>query len=160
LLAWVLLAGLSLALHAALFDYRKHWFLARIRPSVSQTESIAEVNENIDRQTGRLGRLAMRLYLGYTWLQHSLTPDAEWRGGYLANAVEREAFLNDCRPFFGLVVWLGPTTHIAMILLATIGAEFFDDSFRWYLFAAIVPMNLMFVVALVWGRSLDARYPL
>jgi hypothetical protein len=161
LFAWVLLAGISMALHSGLFDYRKQWLLAHLRPSVSERDDPEDLLEELHEFDGAISRTMLRLYIGYTRLQRQLSHDggAVSEPQFIAEPSRREEFVSDCRPFFWLSGLIGPTNHNVLIVLATVAAPVFPEAFWWYVLTVAVPMNILFVALVFWGRRLDAKYP-
>ena len=45
-----------------------------------------------------------------------------------------------------------------LILLATVASPFFPQAFWWYILTAVVPMNLLFINVVLWGRRLDQQF--
>lgn len=156
LFAWVCLAGFSMALHAGLYDFRKQWFLAHTKPDLSEHDTEEDLQEHLANAGNAVERLITRYYCFYTRLQQHLSrrPGAE---AYIADPARRAAFTARAVPFFRAAGFVGPTTHNVLILLATVAAPFFHASFWWYVLTVCVPMNLVFVALVFWGRRLEAE---
>jgi hypothetical protein len=157
--AETVVAGLSSAVHAAVFDHRQNSFIASRRGDAdfhrremakhSVVERTAEGGAVTgSRKSGPAG-VASRAYLGYMRLQHGLMErflPAPGRGDHGGAVRPEEGTL------IRLWSFLGPTTNrSALIAFALVGRI---DLFLW---AVIVPGNLW--LASVWylQRRLDGR---
>ena len=157
LFAWVCLAGFSMALHAGLYDHRKQWFLSHTRPDLAEDEDPEEMRRDLANASNVVERLLMRYYIFYTQVQRHLSHSEETPRVYLEDTAARHGFIRRAVPFFRLAGFVGPTSHNVLILLACVAATFYPESFWWYVLTVCVPMNLVFVFLVFWGRRLEAQ---
>ena len=156
---WVLLAGVSMALHCGIFDYRKQWFLAHLRPTASNDESVEELSEEVAELNNIFVKGFLGFYLFYNRVQKSLENDMKAQGSVeITDVAMRRQFQKDCEGLMRSASFLGPTTHNVLIVLAMVAAPFFPQAFWWYVLTVTVPMNLLFTAVVLRGRTLDKRY--
>lgn len=155
LLAWVGLAGFSMALHAGMYDYRKQWFLAHMRPDVAERDKPADLRGELDELGNPFVRFMLAFYIFYTKVQQKLSSDPALAAPYISDPGKRLAFQSRCEPYLRAMDVIGPTHHNVLIILATVAAVFFPQGFWWYVLTVCVPMNLAFVGLVFWGRRLD-----
>jgi hypothetical protein len=142
------LAGLSSALHAMIFDHRQASFIAAKRGDAAHHER--------ERASHAAGSGASRFYSGYMRLQHGLIDRlfphhrAAGAGGPVP-APPRHAGLED-ESLIRLWSFLGPTTNrTALIGFALIG------NLDFYLWAVMVPGNLWLAALWYLQRRVDER---
>lgn len=145
------LAGLSTAIHAAIFDHRQAAFIAAARGDGGVHAGEAETHARRDPDHGGSGVAvaASRLYGGYLRIQHSLMsrflPPRPRTARPAAPSPEDAALIR-------LWSFLGPTTNrTALIAFALVGRV---DLFLW---AVIVPGNLWLAAAWYLQRRVDSR---
>ena len=136
LFAWIGLAGLSMALHAGLFDLRKQWFLGHLRPDMAEAESIDDLNEELSKIDNLFVKGLLGFYILYTRVQQSLQRDLKDQGVRVITApAERERFQDKCSPFLRAAGLIGPTTHNVLIGLAMVAGDPVDSAYleegRW-----------------------------
>jgi len=159
LFAWVGLAGLSMALHCSLFDLRKQWFLAHLRPEVAESDDVDDLLEELAELENIFVKGLLGFYILYTRVQQHLRRGLHDQGiAEIQGAAEREAFQSRCTPFLRTAGLIGPTIHLLLIVLAMVAAPFFPQAFWWYVLTVSVPMNLVFIGLVFWGGRLDAQF--
>ena len=159
LFAWILLAGFSMILHAGIFDYRKQWFLAHLRTEQSSHNSLDELKQEVKEFDNLFVKTFLAIYVFYCRFQKNLDKEAtaETSPELLDNA-DRIRFQRSCEGFLRAASFLGPTSHNVLILLAIVASPFFPQAFWWYILTAVVPMNLLFMTVVLWGRRLDRTF--
>ena len=155
LFAWVSLAGVSMALHSGMFDFRKQWFLAHTTEGKGEFEDPDLLRQEIAACPSAIQRGAMRFYLIYASVQSKLTGGCEV--AYIRDATERRDFVEQSRRYMRALNLIGPTHHNVLILLAMVAAPFYPESFWWYVLTVTVPMNLAYVALVFWGRRVDGQ---
>ena len=159
LFAWILLAGFSMILHAGIFDYRKQWFLAHLRPEQSDHNSLEELKEEVREFDNIFVKAFLAVYVFYCRFQKNLDKDATSSASpEITDNAERIRFQESCEGFLRAASFLGPTSHNVLILLAMVASPFFPQAFWWYILTAVVPMNLLFITVVIWGRRLDQQF--
>jgi phosphatidylglycerophosphate synthase len=152
---WILLAGISMALHCGMYDYRKQWFLAYVAPSDTENDSVAELRAAAAVAPNRTERFLLRSYVAYASVQ------ARFTGGYqthaLASDADCEAFVTSQRGFMRALDLNGPSLHLLLMTAAALAALRWPLAFWWYVLFMIGPMNVVYAVLVLWGRRIDRR---
>lgn len=152
---WILLAGISMALHCGMYDYRKQWFLAYVAPSDTENDSVAELRAAAAIAPNRTERFLLRSYVAYASVQ------ARFTGGYqthaLASPEEREAFVASSRTFMRALDLNGPGLHLLLMTVAAVASIRWPLAFWWYVLLMIGPMNIIYGVLVLWGRRIDRQ---
>lgn len=138
----------SIALHSLSYDFIKNKFasIARDGRDAMEDERRSVESDSGDHGSGPAKRLVLRIYAGYTLLQHSLFPMPRYRrldydGADGVEAINRE------RVVLRLWSWLGPNTHFLVIIVAAL----FGNLFAGMLVIA-VPMNIYFMLLMLATR--------
>ena len=156
LFAFMLLAGASMVVHCGLFDYRKQWFYQHLQASEDDGDPLEAFKEEVQGLNNAVLNAFLKVYLFYHRFQQSNQPHGSGSNDKLLQspAAIRE-FQTRTGGFLRAASFMGPTTHNVLILLALVAAPFFPHAFWWYVLTVIVPMNVLFVLVLMWGRRLD-----
>jgi hypothetical protein len=152
----VVLAGVSSAVHAALFDHRQAAFIAASRGEADfhareREKHAGTAGDSPAPVTRGRGRFLRSLYLGYMTVQQSLIHR-------LLPAGKRPPGPSTPTPQDAMAIrlwsFLGPTTNrTALIAFALIGRV------DLYLWSVVVPGNLWLATVWFLQRKLDARGP-
>ena len=153
--SWLLVvaAGVSSALHAAVFDHRQSEFIALMRnePDARANEAGRFRNEIAALQAGGGSRariLILRVYLGYLGLQAAGAPARP-------ALPQRSTATAGRKTLIRLYSFLGPTTNRTLLILCAL-----CNALPVYLWSVIVPLNVWLIILLVFRERILGKEPL
>jgi len=135
----VIIAGISHALHAFLFDYYRNEFLACLRGETSATaQELAESRQRLEdlrqARSGFFRRALILLYIRYSALQVR-------GGGGRDSGVDAQDYVERNRLVLRLWSFVGSTTHIAALVVMT-----YIDRIDLFFFYAAVAANVWMIL--------------
>ncbi len=149
LYSWVLTvaAGISKALQNMFFDHYRNLYLENVYHKVSSLdEEISEYSEEKERLKNSDGKylekFLISVYLAYSNLQKNSTKHIDFN-------VTPEEYKSKNKLLLRCWSWLGSTTHMVLLVIFS-----FMNRIDLYLIVTITAGNLLFIVLMIWQKSL------
>jgi hypothetical protein len=150
--AWVLLllSFISVTIHSVSYDYIKVKFSSILKTGFDSTEQARRDLQTRYLQTRRdyspFQRFLRRAYIYYSGFQYAAFRIPAYSKLQYSES-ERKEILDRNRRFFRLWSWVGPNSHLVVIVLATLVGDAMLSAFF-----ILLPMNIYFGVLLFHTR--------